>query len=71
MAGHLLGDFELSAILQIRGNAGSAEAVAANFCSDASVSGAPLNHHVYVVHAKSGSEDVDLHLWKQSRKFDG
>jgi hypothetical protein len=35
VAGHLLGDFQLPAVLEIRGNSGGAEDVGADFGADA------------------------------------
>jgi len=48
VAGHLLGDFELAAVLQVGGYAGCTEAVATDFGGDAGSQSPPLNHHVHV-----------------------
>lgn len=48
MPGHLLGNFEFAAVLEIRGDAGCAEGVTADPGFDAGFFGAPLNHAVYV-----------------------
>lgn len=46
MAGHLLGDFELAAILQVRGDPGSPEAVSANLRFNPGFQSPTLNHGV-------------------------
>jgi hypothetical protein len=48
MPGHLLGDFELAAVLQVRGDPGGAEAVGADFGPDAGGERPSLDHHVDV-----------------------
>jgi hypothetical protein len=48
VAGHLLGDFELAAVLQVRRNSSGAEAVGADLRRDAGGEGSALNHHVDV-----------------------
>ena len=44
MIGHLLRDFQLSAVPQIFGNAGSAEGVAADLFLDAGLIGSSADH---------------------------
>ena len=48
MAGHLLGDLELTAVLQIGCDPGGAEAVGADLGSQSCSSCPPLNHHVHI-----------------------
>ena len=44
MVGHLLRDFQLSAVPQVFGDAGGAEGVAADLCLDAGLFGSPADH---------------------------
>ena len=46
MAGHLLGDFELAAVLEVGSDAGGAEGVVADFRRNAGSDGAPSDHLV-------------------------
>jgi hypothetical protein len=48
VAGHLLGDLQLAAVLQLGGDAGGPEAVASDARLNAGGEGATLNHHVHV-----------------------
>jgi hypothetical protein len=48
VAGHLLRDFELTAILQVRRDPGSAEAVATDLRPNSRRKRPALNHHVHV-----------------------
>jgi hypothetical protein len=48
MAGHLLGDLELAAILKVGGDAGGAEAVGADLGAQSCSSCPPLDHHVHI-----------------------
>ena len=48
MAGHLLGDLQLAAVLQVGGDHGGAEAVGADFGSQSCSACPPLDHHVHI-----------------------
>ena len=48
VVGHLLGDFEFAAVAEVFGDAGGAEAVAADSGFDTGVGGASANHAVDV-----------------------
>jgi hypothetical protein len=48
MAGHLLGDFKLAAVLQIGGDAGRTEAVGADLGFEPCSARSLLDHHVYI-----------------------
>lgn len=48
MAGHLLGNFKLAAVLQVSGNAGGPEAMAAYSGRNASGQRTPLNHQMNI-----------------------
>ena len=60
MAGHVLGDLQLTAVLQVRGDPGSAEAVGADLGAQPCSSRPPLNHHVHVG-LGSGVRSVSRH----------
>ncbi len=48
MSGHVLRDFQLAAVLQVRRNSSGAEAVRGNLRLNPSISGPALNHGVKV-----------------------
>lgn len=48
MACHLLGDLQLTAVLQVGGDTGGPEAMGADLGAQAGGFGSPLNHHVHV-----------------------
>lgn len=48
MAGHLLGDLQLAAVLQVGGDPGGAEAVGADLGSQSCSACPPLDHHVHI-----------------------
>ena len=48
MAGHLLGDLELAAVLKVGGDPGGAEAVGADLGAQSCSSCPALDHHVHI-----------------------